>query len=183
MTEHETLALWESFYVIVGSSAAALIGLQFVVVALINESPMEASQASLAAFGTPTVVHFGGALLIAAVMSAPWPSEVGMSRVLIALGAGGVAYGGVVVGRARRQKEYKPVLEDWVWHVLLPWIAYAVVLVAGLLLRHVTTTGLFAVAGAALGLLFIGIHNAWDTVTYVVTQASHRPSPGSRKRR
>lgn len=181
MGEHATLALWESFYVIVGSSAAALIGLQFVVVALINDSPMEASAASLGAFGTPTVVHFGGALLIAAVMSAPWPSEVGMSRVLLALGAGGVVYGGVVVRRARRQKEYKPVLEDWVWHVLLPWLAYAVVLGSGLVLRHITTTGLFAVAAAALGLLFIGIHNAWDTVTYVVTESSQR-SQGRKKK-
>ena len=25
----------------------------------------------------------------------------------------------------------------------------------------------FAIAGAALLLLFIGIHNAWDTVTYI----------------
>lgn len=30
MTAHETLSLWESFYVIVGSSAAALTGLLFV---------------------------------------------------------------------------------------------------------------------------------------------------------
>jgi hypothetical protein len=86
MTEHDVLAVWESFYVIVGSSAAALIGLQFVVVTLISESPLEASPASLSAFGTPTVVHFGGALLISAVMSAPWPSAVGLSRVLLVLG-------------------------------------------------------------------------------------------------
>ena len=28
--------------------------------------------------------------------------------------------------------------------------------------------GLFVVATAALGLLLIGIHNAWDTVTHIV---------------
>jgi hypothetical protein len=33
------LAEWNSFYVIVGSSAGALIGLQFVVMALIAETP------------------------------------------------------------------------------------------------------------------------------------------------
>jgi hypothetical protein len=33
------LGEWESFYVIVGSSAGALIGLQFVVIALIAERP------------------------------------------------------------------------------------------------------------------------------------------------
>lgn len=39
---------------------------------------------------------------------------------------------------------------------------------------------LFAVAAAAVGLLLIGIHNAWDTVTYLVTDGpaeTGRPTP------
>ena len=36
------LAGWENFYVIVGSSAGALIGLQFVVITLIADMPMSA---------------------------------------------------------------------------------------------------------------------------------------------
>jgi hypothetical protein len=35
-------------------------------------------------------------------------------------------------------------------------------------------SALFGVAATALGLLFIGIHNSWDTVTYVVTEAGRR---------
>src|SRR4051812_30014571 len=68
------LAKWESFYVIVGSSGAALIGVQFVVVALIANMPMRATAESVGAFATPTVVHLCGALLVSAIMSAPWPS-------------------------------------------------------------------------------------------------------------
>ena len=34
------LAEWENFYVIVGSSAGALIGLQVVVITLISETPI-----------------------------------------------------------------------------------------------------------------------------------------------
>ena len=63
---------WENFYVIVGSAAGALIGLQFVVLTLISERPpLRAAEAS-AAFATPTIVHFGAALLLSAVLSAPW---------------------------------------------------------------------------------------------------------------
>src|SRR5439155_23212976 len=51
------LAEWESFYVIVGSAAGALIGLQFVVMALIAERPQIASPEAGAAFATPTIVH------------------------------------------------------------------------------------------------------------------------------
>src|SRR5437667_8999543 len=64
---------WENFYVIVGSSAGALIGLQFVVMALIAETPNARPDAQAgAAFSTPSVVHFGVVLLLSAIMSAPW---------------------------------------------------------------------------------------------------------------
>lgn len=67
------LSGWENFYVIVGSSAGALIGLQFVVITLIADIPVGhgAAQAG-AAFATPTIVHFGAVLLLAALLSAPW---------------------------------------------------------------------------------------------------------------
>ena len=65
------LMAWESFYVIVGSSAGALIGLQFVVVTIIAESRVRSSGHELAAFGTPTVMHFVAVLLIAAIVSRP----------------------------------------------------------------------------------------------------------------
>lgn len=52
-----TLSVWQSFYVIVGSSAAALIGIQFVVITLIANMRRPATADSISAFGTPTVVH------------------------------------------------------------------------------------------------------------------------------
>ena len=65
-------AAWESFYVIVGSSGGALIGLQFVVITLLADRHHQTTTGCLSAFATPTVVHLAGALLIAAIMSAPW---------------------------------------------------------------------------------------------------------------
>ena len=51
---------WRNFYVIVGSSAGALIGLQFVVITLIAAKPIPGADAQTGgAFATPTVVHFG----------------------------------------------------------------------------------------------------------------------------
>ena len=71
---HPPLSEWQSFYVIVGSSGAALIGIQFVVITLIANMRERPTADSLSAFGTPTVVHFAGALLVSATMSAPWPA-------------------------------------------------------------------------------------------------------------
>jgi hypothetical protein len=163
------LASWESFYVILGSSAAALTGLQFVVIAFITENRERPTSETIDAFGTPTIVHFCAALLISAIMSAPWPS---MSMVALAAGvsgAAGVVYEIVVALRARRQSVYQPVLEDWLWHVILPVLAYSMLLLGGLVLLRDITSALFMIAATTMLLLFIGIHNAWDTVTYIAT--------------
>ena len=166
-TAHSALGAWESFYVIVGSSAAALTGLQFVVITLVSEARRGAGIAQIDAFSTPTIVHFCAALLVSATVSAPWPSLFGPAVVIATCGLIGVLYTAVVVIRARRQTGYTLVAEDWTWHVVLPLVAYVAQGTAGLMLRRATHPSLFVIAATALLLVYIGIHNAWDTTTYV----------------
>jgi hypothetical protein len=172
---HETaaspLAAWETFYVIIGSSAAALTGLQFVVIALVAETKRSTSR-EIEAFGTPTVVHFCASLLLAAILTAPWRTLWNAGLAVGAAGVAGIVYASIVTRRARRQSGYKPVFEDWLWHVILPFLAYAGLLVAAILLERDPAPALFGIGGAALLLVYIGIHNSWDTVTYIaLTQA------------
>lgn len=169
------LVAWETFFFLVGSSGAALTGLQFVVIALVPESKRRATPRLIDAFATPTIIHFCAVLLMSAVLSAPWQ---GLSRVAFALGAcgvGGMVYGIIVVRRARRQTTYRPVLEDWVWHSVLPIIAYTSLLVASVGLTRHPRQVLFVIGGTALLLLFIGIHNAWDMVTYIAVEQVQLP--------
>jgi len=79
-----------------------------------------------------------------------------------------------VTWRATHQTAYQMVAEDWIWHVTLPVVVYATQLVAGLLLSRFTLIALFATAIASLLLVYIGIHNAWDTSTYMVAQRLKR---------
>ena len=164
------LAAWESFYVIVGSSAAALTGLQFVVIALIAESGRRSTSKEITAFGTPTIVHFCAVLLIAAIVSAPWGALSSAALALGTSGLGGAVYSAIVVRRARQQKGYKPLVEDWLWHAVLPALAYSALLAAATRLSGSPAPALFVIGAAALLLLFIGIHNAWDTVTYIAVE-------------
>ena len=162
----ELLTHWESFNVITGSAAAVLIGLQFVVIVLgaeMNRGTTETTRA----FGTPTIVHFCSVLLVATILCAPWSSLGPVAVLLGVLGAFGVLYGVVLVRAARRQNSYHPVLEDWICHFTLPPLAYATLLLAGALLQSAPETALFIVAAAMLVLLFDGIHNAWDAVTFI----------------
>ncbi|HEV3141870.1 MAG TPA: hypothetical protein VGY57_15200 [Vicinamibacterales bacterium] len=159
---------WETFYVIVGSAAAAMTGLMFVAVALAVD--VNASTEPMDAFGTPTVVHFGTVLLVSMLMSAPWPAEWVAQLALGACGAAGLVYIFIVMQRARRQKEYEPVFEDWLFHTALPMVSYAGILAAAAGLARYPIRMLFPIAGATGLLMFSGIHNAWDTVTYLVAR-------------
>jgi hypothetical protein len=164
------LAAWGNFYVIVGSSAGALTGLQFVVMALISETKTEGSMAEIRAFGTPTIVHFCAVLLASALMSAPWVTFSSAAILLGIFGAAGTTYALMILHRARRQNGYKPVLEDWLWHCAFPLVSYLCFVAAAILLQTVPRHALFILAAAEVFLLFIGIHNAWDTVTYIVVE-------------
>jgi hypothetical protein len=168
------LSTWQNFYVIVGSASAALTGLMFVVVTLISGSSFRRSSEPIAAFSAPSVTHFCVALLIAAILCAPWPMLWNVGVLLGLCGLWGMIYVGIVLRRMRRQGDYTPVLEDWLWHTIFPFISYAALVVAGILLIAGVTPVLFITGGATVLLLFIGIHNSWDNVTYLIVEGSRR---------
>jgi len=165
--ETSPFSAWENFYVIVGSSGAALTGLQFVVIALVTELQRKRSTDQIDAFATPSIVLFCAVLLLSAILSAPWHAiAVGIT------GGAGVVYTALVVRRVTHQTGYVLVFEDWLFHTGLPFVAYLTVLAASLTLVSHTVDAEFGLASASLLLLFVGIHNAWDTVTYIATDQS-----------
>jgi uncharacterized membrane protein YdcZ (DUF606 family) len=107
------LAKWDSFYVIVGSAAGALIGLQFVVMTLLADRPQRPAPEAGAAFATPTIMHFCAVLLLSAVLRAPWQSITPIAVFWGLMGFSGVVYAALVAWRMRKQTVYRPVFEDW----------------------------------------------------------------------
>ena len=89
-----------------------------------------------------------------------------------AFGSRGATYVVIVLRRVRRQTDYQPVLEDWLWHTVFPLVSYTALVVAALLLPSYPAAALFVIAAATVLLLFIGIHNAWDNVTYIALELS-----------
>src|SRR5689334_11678206 len=163
MHDANPLSVWGNFYVIVGSSSGALIGLQFVVMTLIAENGASGTRRdAVSAFGTPTVVHFGAALLVSAIASVPWGALGSASIAFTLSGLLGLTYAIVVVRRQHRQSDYEPVFEDWLWHTMLPIAAYVGLLAGGLVLSRTTSGSLLTIGASALLLVVIGIHNAWD---------------------
>lgn len=166
-----SLVGWQNFYIIIGSSAAALTGLMFVVITLTAERRGVDDSGVLDAFTSPTVLHFCAVLLVAATLTTPGHTTVSLSFCLTVLGLGGIAYTTSIIIRMRRQKMYVLGTSDWIWYILLPLVAYVCLLGSGGVVWASADAALYSVAAGAVLLLYIGIHNAWDAATWM---AVHR---------
>ncbi|TAM78394.1 hypothetical protein EPN44_00995 [bacterium] len=175
-TASSVLTSWSNFYLMTGSAAAALTGLMFVVITLITTvERLRRDPEGISTFNTPTVAHFGMALFVSAVLNAPWRSLAHLATLLILVGLAGVGYVLRVMFRTRRLSAYSPDLEDWTWYSILPFLAYAAILAGAIMLYAVSAQALFAIAGGVLLLIFIGIRNAWDIVTYIAIGHGEEP--------
>jgi len=174
MTEFDK---WDSFYLIVGAAAGALIGLQFVVLTLISNRTKPPRPEAGATFATPTIIHFGAVLLLSALLRAPWQTILSAAALWGLIGVAGVVYEIVIIRRMRAQNFYQPEFEDWLCHAHLPLAAYLILGVSAFTAHSFIRESLFGVGAAALLLLFTGIHNAWDAVTYHVFVEARDSAP------
>lgn len=157
---------WETFYVIMGTAAGALIGLQFIVLTLIAQSSQHTKADAGAAFSTPTIVHFSSVLLISGIVSVPWEDQDNLFRLLSLAGGLGLIYMAIVFRRMKKQHSYSPDIEDWLCHFVFPTLLY-LVLIGLLVFGHYNG---YAIALTIMGLLATGIHNTWDALTFHVFQ-------------
>ena len=162
-----SLARWTNFYVIVGSSAGALTGLQFVVITLIRQTEAASSMREIRAFGTPNVVHFCAALLISVLMNVPWVAVSHLTACLAATAAIGFAYSLTVIRHASNTTHYSPDAADWFWFAILPTVMFMLLGLAAVITTSNPGTSFFLIAATSVAFLFNGIRNAWDTVTYL----------------
>jgi hypothetical protein len=174
-----SLAGWENFYVLAGSAAGGLTGLTFVVIALAADAH-SVRLSGLRTFVTPTIVHFGSVLALAAYLSVPGQNTLSLSLGFTMVGLGGVIYVGTVgAGIARITGAYVPVAEDWIWNAILPGIVYAGLLAGGLLIWRSVEFSLYMAAAVSVLLMIVGIHNAWDIAVWNTLRGKRDVPPPS----
>lgn len=156
---------------------AGIAGLTFVVISLSTQMQGRDLDRGIPAFNTPTTVDFGAVLLICALLSAPWKSLSPLAVLLAVCAFAGVIYICIVERRQCALESYARVLEDVLSYTVGPFVAYVGLLVAAILLPSAADASLFVIGGAMLLLLFIGIHNAWDVVTWITV---HHIAPGDK---
>jgi hypothetical protein len=147
----------------------------FVVITLVMQSDRPTTREGIDVFSTPTVLHFGIALLISAALTAPWPSLVAAAAFVGLASLAGLTYVARATYRSRRLETYQPDLEDWIAYTILPLVAYGLILAGTLALPSHPGTSLFAIAAGVVILMFMGIRNAWDVVTYIAIGINASP--------
>ena len=80
-----------------------------------------------------------------------------------------MAYSFRIVWHAR-QAAYQPDWADWFWYIVFPLIGHLALVGAAVLLWRNVAWSLALIAANALAFLFLGVHNSWDTVTFIAIQ-------------
>ena len=174
-SELSLLSSWQNFYMLMGTAAATLTGLMFVASTLFAglDTHEPIANAGIAAYNTPTVVHFCAVLLLAGILSAPWQA-FSMIRLLLSLfGFGMVLYQLVIMRRMQQMPHYQSTLEDWLWYMVLPLLAHVSLIGAAFMLAKNPDLALFIVGLGMTVLLLVGIRNSWDNVTFLAVKRSN----------
>jgi len=159
---------WSNYYYLIGSAAAGLIGLLFVVMTLTAGVDRSRARRAQALYMTPTIVHFGAVFTMSAVTMAPGLGLKGAAVVFGLVALLGLACAGrALIGFRRPRTGEPPHWSDFWLYAALPTALYfgLVVASAGVWAQEAWAT--LALAGLLLLLLLLGIRNAWDLVTSI----------------
>ena len=172
---------WGEYFFMIGSSAAALIGLMFVVVTLTAGRDRQQIEQGKALYTSPIVWHLGVVLLLSGAAIAPT-----INRTVYGLASGVLALIGVAMGvrsavgisRLKLTGGADNMFDFW-WYGIIPAIAYVGLGAAAAAVLAGCEWSASAVAAALMALLLVSIHAEWDLVTYLAPGAGPPPPPAS----
>ncbi|HEX4077718.1 MAG TPA: hypothetical protein VHX61_02435 [Rhizomicrobium sp.] len=160
------LADWRDFYVMIGTASGAIVGASFIV-ATLAAGLKDRARMGMRGFVTPTAMHLGSVLVGSAILTVPTLTAVALAILLGAGGLAGMVYSVVV---ATRIWGMKLDLDDRAFYVVLPILAYAAMAAAAVVERWAVTAALDTLAVALVTILIVGMRNAWDMATFMITR-------------
>ena len=161
-----SLAEWRDFYVMIGTASGVIVGATFIVATLASGMG-EKRLTGIRGFITPTAVHLSSVLVGSAILAVPALPPLVLAVLLGAGGVGGAIYGVVIVTRIR---SLKLDAADWSFYAVLPVLAYLGMTAAAVMVGTQFSLALDILAAVFIALLVIGMRNAWDMATFMITR-------------
>lgn len=166
---HYTFEPWHDFYMLIGTASATLVGLMFVAASVGTGVFTHERQVGLRTFLSPTVVAFSVVLAASLIAVLPVFNWRVPGFLLVGIGLLGVVYSWLVWRRMIRGGIANSIdLEDRIWYIVIPAVAYLVLAMAGVALGIETEAACVFLAIGVCLLLLAGIRNAWDMTTWIV---------------
>jgi hypothetical protein len=160
---------WRDFYLLIGSAAAVLIGLIFVVISLMQDRPRSTVLAGTRLYMGPIVLGVSFILVISAAATTP-----GMGHQTFAAIVGVVAVWGLVRGlmslagiARRRGSDDPPHWTDPWFYGVFPSALYIVLGAIAAAFRMGSGWAAEALAAALTAGLLLAIRNEWDLITWI----------------
>jgi hypothetical protein len=162
---------WHDYYFMIGSCAAALIGLMFVVMTLTAGRDRSQADQGKHLYSSPIVWHLAVILALSGAALAP-----NMTARIFAVGAGGLGLLGFAMGvRSAVGIAHWAGAPNWkfdsFWYGVAPAVGYVGLSAAAVALLRNCEWAMTATAAALMILLLISIHAEWDLVTFLAPAA------------
>lgn len=160
---------WETFYLMLGGSAAALIGMMFVVVTLTAEISVDQINRGTTIYHNPTIFHLGVVLAISAVTMVPEHLIAVEAWVIALVGLGGLVYSGATLARMFEDYSfYRATISDKILYGVLPGLLYLLMAAGAAAILRAPEIAAEIIGTATLLLLLVAVRNAWDVATFAV---------------
>ncbi len=169
---------WHDYFFMIGSSAAALIGLMFVVVTLTAGRDRDEVERGKHLYTSPIVWHLAAVFVVSSAAIVPFPS----ARLLGFAAAAAAPLGFMIgarsaLGIARRPGAPDAATFDMFWYGAAPALVYLGMGIAAFGIFTARDWGPGLVAADLMALLLVSIHAEWDLVTYLAPIAGPAERP------
>jgi hypothetical protein len=169
---------WQTYYFLMGTASAGLIGLLFVALS-IAVSIVTPNTDGIHNWTTPVIVHFSGVFFISALLIVPTLTPASLGSLLALIAVGFLVYLALIAVRLWRQRADFPLnVGDWLGNIVIPMASHLLILGTGLAFLANTNPTLNGFAIAVAALIAAGIRNAWDLTVWIAIQRNLNQSGG-----
>jgi hypothetical protein len=168
---------WHDYFFMLGTAAASLIGLMFVVVTLTAGQDRQRTERGKHLYTSPVVWNLGVVLLLSGAAIAPTVSTTALGIVTAVASIIGIALSirsSIGIARIPMSGEENNTF-DLSWYGIVPGLVYLALGCTGVALAVRLGWAPTALATALIALLLVSIHAEWDLATFLAPQA---PSGG-----